>query len=386
MPDEPGAASRSLLNVSAQATPAEIEAAYVQRLAELRTAFLDLGGFPRDPAQRALRFDNFVVGDSNHNAFHLARQVAEGPSTLYNPLFIHGGCGLGKTHLLQAIVNQVGDRRQHLALCCSAHNFVEEMIVSMARNRLSEFRGKYRHLQYLLMDDVQMLGTKSRAQEEAYSVLNQLVASGAQVVLAGRDLPDHEVGVGLRSRMAQSVHVEIQFPELPERVEMVARKAELLGLTLSRPVVYCLARKPIADVRELEASVKRLHEHHRKGGDLDTLSQVETALYGNVGACDGRVTPIGDIQEVVSRHFNLAVRDLVSGKGTLRVKRARQIALYLARELCHASPEDFRRNFHAEPCQVTYAQKKIKNGLSDPLLAEDLRGIAQALQELGSRR
>jgi chromosomal replication initiator protein len=180
--------------------------------------------------------------------------------------------------------------------------------------------------------------------------------------------------------------VEIRFPELPEREEIVLRKAQGLGLELSRSLVYCLARQPVTDVRELESAIKRLHTHRREGGSI-TLDHVEAVLYGGViPASGGCQTTIGDIQEVVSRHFNLAVRDLVVGRGSLRVKRARQIALYLSREICHASVEDIRRSFQAEPCQVTYAQKKIKNGVSDPLLTEDLRGIRQQLQELGAQQ
>ncbi len=379
-------AARRLLQVSPQATPQEIENAYLCRVSELRAAFLDLGGFPRDPQQKALRFDTFVVGQSNAEAFQLARRVASAPAPTCNPLFIHGSCGLGKTHLLQAIANEASQQRRFV-LYCSAQSFVEEMILSMARNRLQEFREKYRHPDYLLMDDVQVLSGRSQAQDETYAIFNQLLAAGAQVVVAGRSEPEaiEQLGPGLKSRLNQSVPVSIGYPELPERQEIVFRKAGDLGLDLPRPLAYYLAKQYATDVRALESAVRRLDSHVRDGCRLQTCQDVETLLYGTATRPrHGCAKPtLGDVQEVASRHFNLKIRDLVEGKGSLKVKRARQIAIYLSREVCDASVEDLRKSFRAEPSQIAYALKKIKNSLSDPTVQQDIRAITEALLQLG---
>ncbi|MHB2019307.1 MAG: DnaA ATPase domain-containing protein [Candidatus Xenobia bacterium] len=378
---DPTESARRLLKVSSAASPQEIEAAYLGRIAELRVAFLDLGGFSQDPVHRGMRFESFVVGSSNTEAYEMARRVSASATPTCNPLFIYGSCGLGKTHLLNAIANAASARRR-LVLLCSAASFTEEMIQCIARSRLAQFREKYRHLDYLVMDDVQMLGGRSRTQDETYFILNQLLANGARVVLAGRGNADSlsELGDGLRSRLSQAVAVEVRCPELAERQEILARKARDLELDLPRRILYFIAKQYTTDVRDLESSVRRIKQHLLDGGQVKTPHDVEALLLGTRGPRPARLT-LEDVREVVAQHFNLTCRDVIDGCGSLKVKRARQIAIYLAKELCAATPEDLRRAFCVEPSQIAYAQKKVKSNLSDPMMSEDLRIITQTLCE-----
>ncbi|NLD73379.1 MAG: chromosomal replication initiator protein DnaA [Chloroflexi bacterium] len=277
-------------------------------------------------------FANFIVGQSNRLAHAGSLAVAENPGQAYNPLFIYGGVGLGKTHLLHAVGNRVA-QDQHRTLYVSAETFANELINSIRTRTTEEFRAKYRTIDVLLLDDVQFLIGKERTQEEFFHTFNDLYQDNRQIVLSSDRPPKAFVGLEerLRSRFEWGLTADVQFPDLETRMAILAAKAEVLRVQLPVEVVEYIAQEVQSNIRELEGALNRVMALARTMGYAFTVETAQRAL-GGMQRPAADVT-IEHILGQVGEYFGVAVEELVGKRRTRDVAIARQVAMYLARDL-----------------------------------------------------
>jgi chromosomal replication initiator protein len=280
-------------------------------------------------------FDTFVVGASNEVAYRAAQAVVEHPGHRYNPLFLHGGFGLGKTHLLSAIAHAIaGSRRNGGVACVTAERFVNDMVGALRRDQMDRFRHRYRGISTLIVDDVQFLGGKKRSQEEFAHTFNALHELGKQIVLASDRSPQelHDTEETLRSRFASGLLVDILPPDAPLRRQLVERKAAALGLALQPAVVRYLAEEWCRNVRELEGTLTRLAAFASLCGRTVTLGVAREALAPYVrGARTTERASVARIIGEVCRHYHVTQAELASARRTARLAVPRQIAMFLCR-------------------------------------------------------
>jgi chromosomal replication initiator protein len=292
-------------------------------------------------------FDNFVVATSNQLAHAAARSVAVDPAGSYNPLFLYGGVGLGKTHLTQAIGHEMRRRYPQLRICyVSAEHFMNEMIVSMQDNRMASFREWIRNVDALLVDDVQILAGKERTQEEFFHTFNTLYEARKQIVLSS-DCPPKAITIEerLRSRFEWGLIADIQPPDLETRQAILLKKAETEGFHLPEDVAEFIASHVKSNVRELEGCLIRLMAYcSLRHDDVVSKEIAQEALRSLIEGNQKTVT-IELIQKVVADHFKLKVHELKAKSNSKRVVFPRQIAMWMSRELTRASLPEIARAF-----------------------------------------
>jgi chromosomal replication initiator protein len=280
-------------------------------------------------------FDTFVVGASNEVAYRAAQAVVEHPGQRYNPLFVHGDFGLGKTHLLSAIGHAIGvGRRNGGVACVTAERFVNDMVGGLRRDQMDRFRHRYRGISTLVVDDVQFLAGKKRSQEEFAHTFNALYELGKQIVLAS-DRSPHELRdteETLRSRFASGLLVDIKPPDAALRRQLVERKSAALGLALQPAVVRYLAEEWCRNVRELEGTLTRLAAFANLCGRTVTLAVAREALAPYVrGIRTNERASVARIIGEVCRHYHVTQAELASARRTARLAVPRQIAMFLCR-------------------------------------------------------
>jgi chromosomal replication initiator protein len=316
-------------------------------------------------------FDTFVVGPSNQLAHAAARAVAELPASKYNPLFIYGGVGLGKTHLICAIGNEI-KRHQPATrvIYLSSERFMNEYINHLRANRMEDFRSKYRdHCEVLLMDDIQFIAGKDRTQDEFFHTFNALYDLHRQIVVTSdkypHEIPDLEER--LRTRFQWGLIADIQQPELETRVAILKKKAETEKISLPDDVALYLATYIKSNVRELEGSLIRLAALASLQKSDITVSFAQETLKSFLGQASTAIT-IEGIQKEVAAYFNIKIGDLKSAKRHKAVTRPRQIAMYLARKLTENSyPEIGQRFGGKDHSTVISACRKIADLLDKDL-------------------
>jgi chromosomal replication initiator protein len=289
----------------------------------------------RTEAVSRFTFETFVVGASNEVAFRAAQAIVEAPGQHYNPLFIHGGFGLGKTHLLSAIVHAIRhSRRAGGVACVTAENFVNDLMGGLRRDQMDRFRHRYRGISTLVVDDVQFLGGKKRSQEEFAHTFNTLHALGKQIVLAS-DRPPHELTdteERLRSYFASGLMADVLPPDALLRHRLVERKAAAFGLDLPPAVVRHLADRWCPNVRELEGTLTRLAAFANLCGRTLTLAAAREALAPYVrGARASERASVARIIGEVCRHYHVTHTELASARRTARLSIPRQVAMFLCR-------------------------------------------------------
>jgi chromosomal replication initiator protein len=291
---------------------------------------------PPRPAATAGRytFDNFVVGGSNQVAYGAARAVVAQPGQRFNPLFVWGGCGLGKTHLLNAVAHATAHERRHGSVAClSAENFVNEMIVAIRQHQMDRFRRRFRGIDTLVVDDIQFLAGKRRSQEEFYHTFNALHDGRKQIVVAS-DAPPHALpGIDdqLRSRFASGLLSEIQPPDAALRLALARSKITALGLQLHPEVVEYVATEWCATVRELEGALARLELYASLTGRAVDLGLAREAL-GASPAQRARRPSVERVIGEVCEQFQLSRAELASPRRTAKIALPRQLAMYLCRQ------------------------------------------------------
>lgn len=291
---------------------------------------------------RLFTFDNFVEGKSNQLARAASHQVAENPGKSYNPLFIYGGVGLGKTHLMHAVGNLIlQNNPEAKVLYLHSERYVAAMVKALQTNTINEFKRFYRSVDALLIDDIQFFAGKDRSQEEFFHNFNALLEGEQQIILTCDRYPKEINGLEerLKSRFGWGLTVAIEPPELETRVAILMSKAEQANICLPHDVAFFIAKRIRSNVRELEGALKRVIANAHFTGSAITTDFIKDALRDLLSLQDKLVT-IGNIQKVVAEYYKIKIADLTSKRRTRSVTRPRQMAMALAKELTsHSLPE-----------------------------------------------
>lgn len=340
----------------------------------------------KQPASRLnpdFLLENFVRGRSNELAFAAACRVAEGHAIDYNPLYIYGGVGLGKTHLMHAIGNGFKQQRQDAKVVyLNSERFVQDMVKAMQHNRLEAFKTYYRTADALLIDDIQFLAGKERSQEEFFHTFNALIEGQRQIVLTCDRYPKEVDGLEdrLKSRFGWGLTVAIDPPELETRAAILLSKAEQLGLVLTQDVAFFIGKRFPSNVRELEGALRRVAAHHRLKGGKITLASAELALQDMLKVQE-RMVSMDNIQKTVCDYYALRIADLLGKSRSRSIARPRQIAMALAKELTrHSLPEIGRAFGGRDHTTVLHAERKITElRETDSQLASDYVYLSRIL-------
>jgi chromosomal replication initiator protein len=326
-------------------------------------------------------FENFVVGSSNQFANAAARAVAESPSHSYNPLFLYGGVGLGKTHLLHACGHEIQRRHPNLrVLYLAAEQFVNELINSIRFDRMPAFRERYRTIDVLLIDDIQFIANKERTQEEFFHTFNTLYTAQKQIILSS-DAPPRSIPAleeRLRSRFEWGLIADIQPPELETKIVILRRKAEAQGRPLPDDVALFLAQQVRTNVRELEGLLNRVLAFSQLSGQALSLDLARETLRDILPEGDRRIAA-ADLIKFVARHYGLKVSEIKNKSNAKQVAFPRQVAMWMCKQLTEMSYPDIGRQFNDKHhSTVMYSVDKIERlREGDPEFAQTLDRMVQ---------
>jgi chromosomal replication initiator protein len=328
-------------------------------------------------------FEQFVEGKSNQLARAASQQVAENPGSAYNPLFLYGGVGLGKTHLMHAIGNHIikNNPRARVAYLHS-ERFVQDMVKALQQNAITKFKTYYRSLNVLLIDDIQFFAGKERSQEEFFHTFNQLLEGQKQIVLTCDRYPKEVEGLEerLKSRFGWGLTVAIEPPDYETRVAILMSKAKQLRIDLPDEVGFFVAKKIRSNVRELEGALRRISANSQFRGEPITLEFSKETLKDLLALQDKLVT-IENIQKVVAEYYKIRFSELISKKRTRSVARPRQVAMSLAKELTgHSLPEIGSAFGGRDHTTVIHAYRKVDElRRSDSKIDEDMNNLMRIL-------
>lgn len=285
-------------------------------------------------------FDSFVVGNSNRMAHAAALAVAEAPARAYNPLFLYGGVGLGKTHLMHSIAHYILDQNPNAkVMYASSEKFTNELINSIRDDKNEMFRNKYRNIDVLLIDDIQFITGKERTQEEFFHTFNELHEANKQIIISS-DRPPKEIQTledRLRSRFEWGLIADIQSPDLETRIAILRKKAEIEKLSVPEDVLLFIAKTVISNIRELEGALNRILAFSSLTNKPITVELANEALKDLISKDKPKIITAEYIQEVVAAYFHLKPDELKSSKRTRNIAYPRQIAMYLCRKLTDLS-------------------------------------------------
>lgn len=328
-------------------------------------------------------FDSFVEGNSNQLARAASLQVAEKPGDAYNPLFIYGGVGLGKTHLMHAIGNCILKQNPDAkVLYLHSERFVADMVKALQTNAINEFKRFYRSLNALLIDDIQFFAGKDRSQEEFFHTFNALLEGQQQIILTSDRYPKEIEGVEerLKSRFGWGLTVAVEPPELETRVAILVSKAKQSNIELPYEVAFFIAKRIRSNVRELEGALRRVIANAHFTGKPITIDFVNDALRDLLALQDKLVT-IENIQKTVADYYKVKVADLLSKRRSRSIARPRQMAMALAKELTNHSLPEIGDNFGGrDHTTVIHACRKVKDLITEAgEFAEDYKNLLRIL-------
>lgn len=332
----------------------------------------------------SLTFDNFVIGKANQLAIAAATQVSELPGVSYNPLFVYGGVGLGKTHLLQAIGNQIKLNDPQVKICyMHAERYVADVVRAYQTNKFEEFKQFYHSLDVLLIDDIQFFAGKAKTQEEFFYAFNTLIDSHKQVILTSDTFPKEIAGLESRlvSRFGWGLTIAIEPPELEMRVAILLKKASLCGYILNNEVAFFIAKHVSSNVRELEGALKRVEafaKFHKRNISIETTKEA----LKDILVAQTRLVSIDNIQKTVADYYRIKMVDLLSKRRTRNLTRPRQIAMSLAREVTTMSLPEIGSSFGGKDhSTVIHACKTIVNlRATDATVDSDYKILLQTLR------
>ncbi len=331
-------------------------------------------------------FNSFVIGNSNRFAHAASLAVAESPAKAYNPLFIYGGVGLGKTHLMHAIGHYILDGNPNAKVVyVSSEKFTNELINAIKDDKNEEFRNKYRNVDILLIDDIQFIAGKERTQEEFFHTFNALHDANKQIILSS-DRPPKEIPTledRLRSRFEWGLIADIQVPDFETRMAILKKKADVENLNVANEVMGYIATKIKSNIRELEGALIRIIAYSSLTNREVTVDLATEALKDIISKKQGKHVTIDLIQDVVSSYFNLRVEDLKSQRRTRNVAYPRQIAMYLSRKLTDMSLPKIGEEFGGrDHTTVIHAYEKISENLkTDDSLQNTVNDITKKLTQ-----
>ena len=328
-------------------------------------------------------FDSFVEGKSNHLALAAAKQVASNPKGDYNPLFIYGGVGLGKTHLMHAVGNEIlqnsPDKR---IVYVHSEKFVSDMVKALQLGAMNEFKSFYRNADALLIDDIQFFAGKEQSQEEFFHTFNALLDRNNQMILTCDKYPKEIDGLEerLKSRLGWGLPVVIDPPELETRAAVLLSKASSMGVELPNDCAIYIAQRIRSNIRELEGALKRVVANSRFTNQPIDLSLVKDALK-DLFVISAKMVSIENIQKTVSEYYNIKLSDLLSKRRSRSITRPRQLAMALTKELTNHSLPEIGEAFNGrDHTTVLHACKKIAElRKEDPSQEEDYRNLNRAL-------
>ena len=328
-------------------------------------------------------FDSFVEGKSNQLAFAAAQQVAENPGGSYNPLFIYGGVGLGKTHLMHAVGNAMRAKKPDAKIVyLHSERFVADMVKALQLKAIDEFKSFYRSVDALLIDDIQFFAGKERSQEEFFHTYNALLEGGQQMILTCDRYPKEMDGVEerLKSRFGWGLTVAVEPPELETRAAILMNKAEQVGMSLSKDAAFFIAQRIRSNVRELEGALKRVMAHAQFTGRTIDIDLIRESLKDLLALQDKLVT-IDNIQRVVADYYKLKMSDMLSKRRSRSVARPRQVAMSIAKELTNHSLPEIGESFGGrDHTTVLHACRKVKELESiDREVQRDLKNLYRTL-------
>ena len=343
----------------------------------------------RDVKERATNlnetftFDNFVEGKSNQLAKAAARQVAENPGGSYNPLFLYGGVGLGKTHLMHAVGNIIiANKPNAVVIYLHSERFVADMVKALQNNAINDFKRFYRSVDALLIDDIQFFSGKERSQEEFFHTFNALLEGQQQIILTSDRYPKEINGIEerLKSRFGSGLTVAVQPPELETRVAILINKAKLSGVDLRHEEAFFIAKRIRSNVRELEGALKRVIANAKFTNSEITLPFVQEALK-DLFALQEKLISIDNIMKTVADYYKIKVSDLLSKRRSRSVARPRQMAMALCKELTnHSLPEIGDAFGGRDHTTVLHACRTIKDlAVSSADLGEDFNNLIRIL-------
>jgi len=327
-------------------------------------------------------FKSFVVGAGNQFSHAACMAVAEQPTKAYNPLFIYGDTGLGKTHLLNAIGNYVAERTDLRIAYLTTEQFTNEVINSIRYDKMMDLRKRYRHIDMLMIDDIQFLAGKERTQEEFFHTFNALYEAHKQLVLSSdrfpKDMPDIEER--LRSRFEWGLIADLQPPDVETRIAILRKKSEDEGIILPEDVIQFLATTMKSNIRELEGSLVRLGAYASLTGQTITLEMAKNVLRDLIGT-KKKIVSMDDIQEMVGARFHVKIADLKSRRRSKTLVHPRQIAMYLCRELTDSSYPEIGRQFGGKDhTTIIHACKQvIKAKDNDSVLSATLDSLKEQI-------
>ncbi len=327
-------------------------------------------------------FKSFVVGAGNQFAHAACMAVAEQPAKAYNPLFLYGGVGLGKTHLLNAIGNYLAERSDLRIAYLTTEQFTNEVINSIRYDKMIDLRKRYRNVDMLMIDDIQFLAGKERTQEEFFHTFNTLYEAHKQIVLSSdrfpKDMPDIEER--LRSRFEWGLIADLQPPDVETRIAILRKKSEDERIALPEDVIHFLATTMKNNIRELEGSLVRVGAYSSLTGQTITLDMAKNVLRDLIGD-KKKIVSIEDIQEAVGSKYHLKIADLKSRRRSKTLVHPRQIAMYLCRELTDASFPEIGRQFGGKDhTTIIHACRQItKAKETDNTLHTTLEGLKEQI-------
>ena len=331
-------------------------------------------------------FKSFVIGNSNRFAHAASLAVAESPAKAYNPLFIYGGVGLGKTHLMHAIGHYILESNPSAKVVyVSSEKFTNELINAIKDDKNEEFRNKYRNVDILLIDDIQFIAGKERTQEEFFHTFNELHDANKQIILSS-DRPPKEIPTledRLRSRFEWGLIADIQVPDFETRMAILKKKADVENLNVANDVMGYIATKIKSNIRELEGALIRIIAYSSLTNREVSVDLATEALKDIISKKQGKHVTIDIIQDVVSSYFNLRIEDLKSQRRTRNVVYPRQIAMYLSRKLTDMSLPKIGEEFGGrDHTTVIHAYEKISENLKmDDSLQQTVNDITKKLTQ-----
>lgn len=372
-PSEPSRASFDSMAGAAAPQPARTE----------RTVQVEGGLKHTSYLNRTFTFDNFVEGKSNQLARAAAWQVADNPKHGYNPLFLYGGVGLGKTHLMHAVGNHLLQKNPNAKVVyLHSERFVADMVKALQLNAINEFKRFYRSVDALLIDDIQFFAKKERSQEEFFHTFNALLEGGQQVILTSDRYPKEIEGLEerLKSRFGWGLTVAVEPPELETRVAILMKKADQAKVELPHDAAFFIAQRIRSNVRELEGALKRVIAHsHFMGRDI-TIELIRESLK-DLLALQDKLVSIDNIQRTVAEYYKIKISDLLSKRRSRSVARPRQVAMALSKELTnHSLPEIGDAFGGRDHTTVLHACRKIAElKESDADIREDYKNLLRTL-------
>lgn len=332
-------------------------------------------------------FDNFIVGSRNEFAFTACKSIATNPSICdpsakkpYNPLFIYGPSGLGKTHLLMAIKNEVKKHHPEMnILYTNSETFTNDLVYALKQQNIKDFHQKYRHADFFLIDDIQFLSGKDRSQEEFFHTFNELHQLGKQVVITS-DRPPKEISVleeRLKSRFEWGLLADISPPDLETRIAIIKRKAEILEIDIPDDIANFIAGKLKNNIRQLEGAVNKIKVYHMLTGTATNLSVAQSVIKEILSDSQPIPVTIDKIIEEVARTYNVLPSDIRSQKRSGPISMARQIAIYITREITQIPMKEIGKEFgNRDHTTIVYTLKKVeelmKSNAHDRGIIEDM--------------